>query len=423
MAGVEQLLAANPQVFGAGATAGIDQLRDRVVDRLLGQAGEVEYRHICSLAELQRADLFIQTQRAGAVEGGHAQRAVGIQGGGRTRHGLGQQGGGAGFAEQVEVVIARCAIGADSHVDPGLPEFFHRAETAGQLEIGFRAMDHAAVALHQQRQVFVINLGHVHSLEARAEQAEARQPGQWPFATLLQALLHFEGGFVHMHMNAGIQLFGEYADVLQLVVAHRIGRVRAKRHAQARVVLEVVEQRQALAQRLVSVTRAGNRKIQYRNADLRANTAVVHQLADGFREEVHVGEAGNAALELFGDGQLGAVMDKLLIDPLGLGRPDVLFQPGHQRQIVRQAAKQGHGGMAVGVDQAWREQAAGQFKHLPGAVLERLGARGDQRNAPVTDAQAMLQQHHASRLDRDQPGGQQQQVEWGLRHGRASGSQ
>ena len=164
---------------------------------------------------------------------------------------------------------------------------------------------------------------------------------------------------MHVHVNASVQLLGEHADVLQLVIAHGVGRMRAKRHAQARVVFEVVEQRQTLAQGFVGVACARNREIQHRNGDLCADAAAVHQPAGGFREEVHVGEAGDAALELFGDGQLGAVLNELLVDPLGLGRPDVLFQPGHQGQVIGQATEQGHCGMSVGIHQAWCEQSAG----------------------------------------------------------------
>ena len=34
------------------------------------------------------------------------------------------------------------------------------------------------------------------------------------------------------------------------------------------------------------------------------------------------------------------------------GREDVVVQPGHQREIVGKAAQQGHGGVAVRVDEA-----------------------------------------------------------------------
>src|SRR5690606_34479444 len=114
---------------------------------------------------------------------------------------------------------------------------------------------------------------------------------------------------------------------------------------------EVVEQLQALAQRLGSVECAGHREVQYGNGDLRPYTGVVHAFAGHLRVEVHIGEASDAALDLLGDRQVGAVADEILVDPLTFGGPDVFVQPGHQWQVVGNAAQQGHRRMAVGVDQ------------------------------------------------------------------------
>lgn len=118
---VEQLLAAHPKVLHTIASGGVDQRGDRVVDRLLGHATEVEGDDVRGLAQFQAADFAIQAQGPRAVEGGHAQRAMGIQGAGGAGDSLGQQGGGTGFAEQVQVIVARRAIGAYGHIDAGLP--------------------------------------------------------------------------------------------------------------------------------------------------------------------------------------------------------------------------------------------------------------------------------------------------------------
>ncbi len=281
-------------------------------------------------------------------------------------------------------------------------------------------MDDAAVMLDQQGQVVVVDLGHVHGLEARAEQAQAGQAGQRALAVLGDGLGHFLRGFMHVHVNAGIQLVGQHAHLFELVVADRVGCVRAEGDADARVLLEIVEQLQALAQRLGGVERAGDGEVQHGYGDLRTYACLVHALDGRLRVEVHVGEAADAALDLFGDGQVGAVADEGLVDPFALGRPDVLVQPGHQRQVVGDAAQQGHRRMAVGVDQAGGEQAVRQFAHLAGGMAQGLGARGDQYDVPVANAQAMLAQHHASRLHGHQPGRQEQKVERGLGHGSVS---
>ncbi|CRR41992.1 hypothetical protein PAERUG_E16_London_17_VIM_2_04_14_05327 [Pseudomonas aeruginosa] len=422
---VEQLPAADPDVADAVAAAGVDELRNRVVDRLLGQAGEVEGDQVGGLAGFQGADQALQAQGASAVQGRHAQRAVGVEGGGLAVHRLGQQRRGARLAEQVEVVVAGRAVGTDGHVDAGLPKLLHRAEAAGQLEVGFRTVDHRAVGFHQHRQVVVVHLGHVHRLEARAEQAEALQAGQRALAVAFQGLLDLEGGLVDVHLDAGVEFLGEHQDLLQLVVAHRIGRVRAEGDADARMMLEVVEQRHALADRLGAVAGAGNREVQHRYRHLGAYPAVVYHAADGLWIKVHVGKAGDAAFHLFGDGQFGAVADEVLADPLAFGRPDVLLQPGHQWQVVGESAKQAHRRVAVGVDQPGGEQHAGQLADFRGALAHGLLAWRDQGDPAVADAQSVVAQHHSGGLHGDDPGRQQEKVEGvtDVGHGGASWAQ
>ncbi|MCY1545643.1 hypothetical protein D9M68_815950 [compost metagenome] len=168
--------------------------------------------------------------------------------------------------------------------------------------------------------------------------------------------------------------------------------------------LEVVEQRQPFAQGFVGIAGAGNGEIQYRNGDLGANAALVYQFAGCFGKEVHVREAGDATLELLGDSQFGAVQDEVLVYPFGLGGPDMLLQPVAQRQLIGHAAEQAHGRMAMGIDQSRCQQSVGQLAHCQRLVLECFGTRCDQGDAAVADAQTVLVEHHARRLDRHQPG-------------------
>jgi hypothetical protein len=238
----QQRHAADPDVADAIAAGGVDELRNGIVERLLGEAAEVDGGQVGGLAHFQRTQAALQPQGAGAVEGRHAQGAMGVEGGGRAGDGLGQQGGGAGLAEQIEIVVAGRAVGADGDVHAGLPEPLHRAEAAGQLEIGFGTVDDMAVGLDQVFQVLVVHLGHVHRLEARPEQAQAAQPAERPLTGLLQGLLHLEGGLVHVHLDRCLQLLGQHQDLFELGVGHGIGRMGAEGHADALVQLHVVEQ-------------------------------------------------------------------------------------------------------------------------------------------------------------------------------------
>ena len=103
-------------------------------------------------------------------------------------------------------------------------------------------------------------------------------------------------------------------------------------------------------------------------------------------EEVHVGRRCDAGEELLGDGELGAEPDRLTVHVGLLGRPDVVFQPIHELEIVREAAQQIHGEVGVGVDHARHDDAAGGVDHLTGrCVLEEVFGQPDRGDPAVGD--------------------------------------
>ncbi|MNN98203.1 hypothetical protein D3C81_2175360 [compost metagenome] len=57
--------------------------------------------------------------------------------------------------------------------------------------------------------------------------------------------------------------------------------------------------------------------------------------------------------------------------------------------------------MPVGIDQSGAEQRARQFADFGCLKLQGFITWTDEGNSPVTNAQAMLLEHHASRFDRD----------------------
>ncbi|MNI74842.1 hypothetical protein D3C73_1309530 [compost metagenome] len=133
----------------------------------------------------------------------------------------------------------------------------------------------------------------------------------------------------------------------------------------------------------------------------------MHALAGNLREEVHVRETGDAAFDLLGDGKVGAVAHEVLVDPLGFGGPDVVFQPGHQWQVIGQAAEQCHRRVPVGIDQAGAEQHVGQLAGFGCVKLQCGGTWADKHDASITDAHAMFLEDDTSGFDGYQPGRQQ----------------
>src|SRR5690606_23681269 len=147
--------------------------------------------------------------------------------------------------------------------------------------------------------------------------------------------------------------------------------------------------------------RPGCRAVQDGHGYLRSHTVLVCQLGDDIGKEVHVRKASDAALQLFGDGKLGARTNKVLIDPLLLRRPDVLTQPGHKRQVVGKATEKGHRRMTVGVDEAGCQQHPAEVKGFAGNIAADLFTRRNQSNTPLSDANGMVPQDDTGWLYRN----------------------
>lgn len=88
-------------------------------------------------------------------------------------------------------------------------------------------------------------------------------------------------------------------------------------------------------------------------------------LGRAVQAEVGVAHRGGAREQHLGRGQAGAQLGHLLAHPAGLGREHVFLKPDAQGQVVGQSAKQHHGPVAVGVDQAGQDQPA-LGRHHPG---------------------------------------------------------
>ena len=53
------------------------------------------------------------------------------------------------------------------------------------------------------------------------------------------------------------------------------------------------------------------------------------------------------------------------------GRDAIGYHHDGQRRVLRKAAQQRHGGVAMGIDQPREQRVAGQVVHLPGLVLTK----------------------------------------------------
>src|SRR5690606_18914697 len=86
----QALAAGDPDIGNLVATAGVDQMRDRAVNRLRFEVIELQQGQIGLLARLDAADAVVETHGFRAVQRGHAQRVARVDSRRVLRHGLAQ---------------------------------------------------------------------------------------------------------------------------------------------------------------------------------------------------------------------------------------------------------------------------------------------------------------------------------------------
>ena len=102
--------------------------------------------------------------------------------------------------------------------------------------------------------------------------------------------------------------------------------------------------------------------------------------------EIGVRHSGGATQDHLCGGKLAAPIDHLRIHQPCLAREDVLREPGHERQVIRQPPEEGHGAMAVAVDQPRHDQVARCINdplRQGWGWLGQVGHGADSGNGPV----------------------------------------
>ena len=124
--------------------------------------------------------------------------------------------------------------------------------------------------------------------------------------------------------------------------------------------------------------------------------------SDGVVEVVHVDEGGDATPQHLETGQPRTPPHELLIDVLGFGWKDDLFQPLHEFEIVRQPAEEDHRCVSVGVDQSRKDETVfGIDTPSLGVVSFDLGRRADRCDSPCLDSDRSILDHPAVGIESD----------------------
>ena len=275
-------------------------------------------------------------------------------------------------------------------------------------------MHHADAAQCAQLDLGPGQLGHVHRDQAVVDQAQPVHARERALAVLFLRLRDFLRGLVQVQVHRHVELVGEHADALEVGVRHGVRRMRRERGRHQRVVAPLVVDLAGLVEVFVVALGPGGGEIDHRQADPRAEAVALVGRGLHVREEVVLVAAGGTAAQHLGDRQFDAVGDETGRNHACLDRPDVVLQPGLERQVVGDPAQQGHRVVAVGVDQAGDEHAIGARHGFSRAEpLARLGHRQHRDDGAVADGHRVVFEHHPMRFDRNDPTGLDEQVAGG----------
>ena len=131
---------------------------------------------------------------------------------------------------------------------------------------------------------------------------------------------------------------------------------------------QVVVQLQSLGEVFIHALRVAGREVESDQAHAGPNAARSRRSGHHLWKHIHVIETGGSSPQHFRHRQLGAIVDEIGTDPARFNRPDMILQPGHQRQIVGQSAQQGHAGVRMRVDQAGDQNVLIEIEAEPGVV-------------------------------------------------------
>jgi len=147
------------------------------------------------------------------------------------------------------------------------------------------------------------------------------------------------------------------------------------------------------------------------HADRRSHPGLDGLKCCHFRKEIHIVEGGNAAADHFRHGEVHSIPDERFAHPLLLQRPDMVCQPIHQGEVIRDSAEQGHRRMRVSIDQSRDEDVTLQdFPGGVGVAGQGLVFGEEGRDAAIANDQGVLLEHGGFGFDRHNPGGDNDKV-------------
>ncbi len=187
----------------------------------------------------------------------------------------------------------------------------------------------------------------------------------------------------------------------------RVDRMRRDGWRNQRVVPEGLDERLRAGERVGWRFCIGNGELDHRFTEDAAKPGGLRFLRDFLLEVIHVREGRRTGLDHLERGQPGSGADELRRDGLRLRGEDVVVQPVHQRQVVREPSVEDHRRVRVRIYQPGHHHLSSGINRVAGPELptDRVH-RVDGDNVRAVDGDAAAADHAAGAVHRhDDPVG------------------
>ncbi len=304
--------------------------------------------------------------------------------------------------EHVEVVVACGTVGAEANGNAGGAHRRYRRHPTGQLHVALGIVRNADVPARQDLNLGRRQVDPMCRNRPRPPEAQRLEVLRGRGVILLVRRGNFIPGFREMDDDRNVQPVGQRTARLQRRAVEGVHRVRRNGRRNQLVVFELVDEFLGTRDAFGGCLCVGDGELNDRLAQDPTQSCGLRRARDLLLEVVHVDVRRRPRLDHFEGRETRARADELWRHRLRFGREDVVLQPVHERQIVREPAEHHHRRVRVRVDQPWHDHGARGVDRIAPRVPRCDGiARIHRDDVAAVDRHRALLDHAVRPIDRD----------------------
>ena len=253
-----------------------------------------------------------------------------------------------------------------------------------ELEVGHRIGHDGRAPLGSELELRLLHPHAVREEEPRREHAETVEVRTGALARAVDATRHLVVRLEEVEVHGYAACCRLLGDPRQRRFARGVDAVRRERGLHPRRVLgELVEVTRRLVAR--GFAARGIHAVEEGWSDRGVQARVADGACDRGRSPVHVPEADGAGADHLEAGEACPPVH-VVVGEAGFGRPDLLFEPLHERQVAAEAAEQGHRCVGMPVHEPREEHVAVRVEDVVAGLRADVGPELGDRSVDGAEA-------------------------------------